>query len=324
LTKCAEYAILYTECLGRISPPQARKFSSSSTRSSEGGPRQNEGRKGFKMFLKNFATVVVFFATSVVALGAKQYLVPGGDPENANRQPEAGEEVVVSSHELCDKGWGTGTPGKRVEGCYPRGTAVIRRIADGEVAAIYFCGNTPTGHLKVAGKKIPVEVRKEVVVKEVVKLVEKPADTPPPPPAPKPEVVVAATSPAPPVQMAAATPCVNPMDLVRQLQGGPRPGGAKASCTPQGAVEASLQDMERYACGPLWLKNCYRQKREQVLIPGAYGYGVGGYYGGGGGYPAVSYPTGGGVVGGRQGGGNYNYNTNTGPAWGRDGNAVIR
>ncbi|MEK7140727.1 MAG: hypothetical protein AAB815_02995, partial [Patescibacteria group bacterium] len=55
----------------------------------------------------------------------KKYLVLGADPQAKNRQPTAEEEVVIIDHDICDEGWGTGS-GKKVAGCYPKHSAVIR------------------------------------------------------------------------------------------------------------------------------------------------------------------------------------------------------
>ena len=95
--------------------------------------------------------------TFSVAATPMKYLIPGGDPQDKNRQPMAGEEVVLSNSDLCDPGWGTGS-GRRVAGCYPHGTAAIRRVSDHVVTAIYFCGNSPIGRIVVEGKLLPIPV----------------------------------------------------------------------------------------------------------------------------------------------------------------------
>lgn len=86
---------------------------------------------------------------------AKRYLNLGADPQNADRQPIAGkEEVVVIDDDICDPAWGSGS-GKKITGCYPKNSAVIRSIETKFVTAMYKCGNEPSEKHKVSGKVIP-------------------------------------------------------------------------------------------------------------------------------------------------------------------------
>ncbi|MDP2789215.1 MAG: hypothetical protein Q8O46_04210 [bacterium] len=89
---------------------------------------------------------------------ARKYLVLGADPQARNRQPITGkEEVVIIDTDLCDPGWGTGS-GKKVAGCYPVGSAVLRDKITGFVTAMYVCGNEPGSQHRVTGKVVPPEV----------------------------------------------------------------------------------------------------------------------------------------------------------------------
>ncbi len=86
---------------------------------------------------------------------SKKYLNLGADPQNADRQPIAGkEEVVVIDEDICDPAWGTGSKNK-IDGCYPKNSAVIRHIETGFVTAMYKCGNEPSQKHKVSGKIVP-------------------------------------------------------------------------------------------------------------------------------------------------------------------------
>ncbi len=83
----------------------------------------------------------------------KHYLNLGADPENPGLQPKAGQHLVAVDKDVCSSGWGTGS-GRRVKGCYPRGTVLIVDDATNEVVAVFYCGNTPGEKLRVTGKLV--------------------------------------------------------------------------------------------------------------------------------------------------------------------------
>ncbi|OGI57526.1 hypothetical protein A3B85_01865 [Candidatus Nomurabacteria bacterium RIFCSPHIGHO2_02_FULL_37_13] len=83
-----------------------------------------------------------------------KYLILGADPQAKDRQPTSDEEVVIIDQDICDPGWGTGSD-KKVNGCYPKNSAVIRNKATGFVTAMYVCGNEPSEKHTIAGKVVP-------------------------------------------------------------------------------------------------------------------------------------------------------------------------
>lgn len=109
-----------------------------------------------KKILAVLAVVATLAAPAVSQAQAapKKYLVLGADPQAKNRQPTADEEIVIIDHDLCDSGWGSGS-GKKVAGCYPVNSAVIRDKATGFVVAMYVCGNDPSDKHTVTGKVVP-------------------------------------------------------------------------------------------------------------------------------------------------------------------------
>lgn len=114
-----------------------------------------------KLKEKEMKKLFLLFALGVTASAqtpTTKYLVLGADPQAKDRQPLASEEVVVIDHDLCDSGWGTGTAGKKVAGCYPKNSAVIRDKTTLLVTAMFVCGNTPNDEHKVTGKVVVAEV----------------------------------------------------------------------------------------------------------------------------------------------------------------------
>lgn len=106
------------------------------------------------MFAVLLVAMAVGFTAPAEAQQQVKYLVLGADPQASDRQPTSQEEVVVIDHDLCDPAWGTGS-GKKVAGCYPVHSAVIRNKLTGIVSAMYFCGNEPGAQHLVTGKVIP-------------------------------------------------------------------------------------------------------------------------------------------------------------------------
>lgn len=286
--------------------------------------------------MKNFfAVAVVFFATSVAVLqGAKAPVcnmggnpvdptyewVPGGDWKLIKVAP--GQEVTMTSGS-----------GKEVT-CTLPGGQTIAYPPDGGQPTVVLCKNLIT-----KGRPTGTEIPRQVIIKEkeVVKLVEKPAETPSagictqvarslgvcnvaPPQVPKPveekkkAVVPPPTLPA--VVAKTADPCVDTLEVLDRLRAKSKKKNAKISCTPQGAVEVVWDEHKPARPGLGWGSVF---TGGPAYSPG-YGYGSGGYA------PAVgSYGSYGGAVGvgGYGGSGNYPYNTNTGPAWGRSGELPV-
>ncbi len=196
---------------------------------------------------------------------ATKYLQMGVDPVNPNRQPTADEFLVLIDQDICDSGWGSGS-GKRVAGCYQKGSVAIVSKTTMTVNAMLGCGNDPQNkRLTVTGKIIELSPSKTAAT-SMPALAAKTDDMPKVGDSTS-NATAGGTSGSPDAppqqQIVRGEPCVDALAVLGEMRQKSRKKNASVQCSPEGDVKVTWDEFGRPT---------YAIVSDQSIYGGSYGY----------------------------------------------------